>query len=194
MDHLRSIYINLNLTGTEFRSLNFYNLTINRTSLLSGAENYYRNWSGWQWSDIFHWSNYPFWESFFSWSSFFHRDSCCWSDILQCFKSFSYKWNWRLFATWWTTFGGTLYGILSLGFGSLGVTAGSFAAMFQSFMYGGLTPAGGVFAMLTRMGMLGTLVQNAALWAGGVATAFTGFATWFGGWYTKAEESGLTTR
>ena len=28
----------------------------------------------------------------------------------------------------------------------------------QSFLYGGLTPAGGLFAKLTSMGMLGTLV------------------------------------
>ncbi|MCJ1455614.1 hypothetical protein MMC28_005969 [Mycoblastus sanguinarius] len=32
------------------------------------------------------------------------------------------------------------------------------AAAFQSSIYGGLTPAGGVFAKLTSMGMLGTLV------------------------------------
>lgn len=33
---------------------------------------------------------------------------------------------------------------------------GSLAAAFQSFVYGGFTPAGGIFATLTSMAMLGT--------------------------------------
>ncbi|POS72203.1 hypothetical protein DHEL01_v209398 [Diaporthe helianthi] len=32
------------------------------------------------------------------------------------------------------------------------------AAAFQSFMYGGFTPAGGLFATLTSMAMIGTLM------------------------------------
>jgi len=32
------------------------------------------------------------------------------------------------------------------------------AAGFQSYMYGGFTPAGGIFATLTSMAMLGALV------------------------------------
>ena len=36
--------------------------------------------------------------------------------------------------------------------------AGTLAAAFQSIVYGGLTPAGGLFATLQSMGMLGTLV------------------------------------
>ena len=35
--------------------------------------------------------------------------------------------------------------------------ADSAAAAFQSWAYGGFTPAGGVFATLTSMGMLGML-------------------------------------
>ena len=31
-------------------------------------------------------------------------------------------------------------------------------AAFQSFMYGGFTPAGGIFATLTSMAMLGTFM------------------------------------
>ncbi|KAI1473113.1 uncharacterized protein F4812DRAFT_454930 [Daldinia caldariorum] len=53
-----------------------------------------------------------------------------------------------------------------LGFGPAGVIAGSLAAAFQSAMYGGFTPAGGLFAALTSLAMLGTfapaLVGSAA--------------------------------
>ena len=56
---------------------------------------------------------------------------------------------------------------------SLGLA--SLAAAFQSFMYGGFTPAGGIFATLTSMAMLGTLMWPAAvivaLLATGVAAA-----------------------
>ncbi|KAI1480934.1 hypothetical protein K445DRAFT_27658 [Daldinia sp. EC12] len=45
---------------------------------------------------------------------------------------------------------------LSLGFGPAGVIAGSLAAAFQSAMYGGFTPAGGIFASLTSLAMLGS--------------------------------------
>ncbi|KAL2129337.1 hypothetical protein VTI74DRAFT_7929 [Chaetomium olivicolor] len=48
--------------------------------------------------------------------------------------------------------------ILGLGFGPAGVVAGSVAAIFQSCMYAGFTPAGGIFATLTSMGMLGMLM------------------------------------
>lgn len=50
---------------------------------------------------------------------------------------------------------------------------GSLAAVFQSYMYGAFTPAGGIFATLTSMGMMGTLmlpqVLGAAISATGVA-------------------------
>ena len=62
-----------------------------------------------------------------------------------------------------------------------GGPSGSLAAAFQSFIYGGLTPAGGIFATLTSMAMLGTLMWPAvivsiflatgvaaAVWAAGV--------------------------
>ncbi|KAG0647315.1 hypothetical protein D0Z07_6907 [Hyphodiscus hymeniophilus] len=42
-----------------------------------------------------------------------------------------------------------------MGFGSGGVLSGSLAAAFQSWMYGGFTPAAGIFATLTSVGMLG---------------------------------------
>lgn len=44
------------------------------------------------------------------------------------------------------------------------------AAAFQSYMYGAFTPAGGVFATLTSMAMLGTLMPAAALFAFFVAS------------------------
>lgn len=47
---------------------------------------------------------------------------------------------------------------------------GSLAAAFQSFMYGGFTPAGGIFATLTSMAMLGTLMWIAAVFAVVLAT------------------------
>jgi len=50
---------------------------------------------------------------------------------------------------------------------------GTLAAAFQSFAYGGFTPAGGIFATLTSMGMLGVLrpleVGLAAVSATGIA-------------------------
>ncbi|KAI9660448.1 MAG: hypothetical protein M1821_009798 [Bathelium mastoideum] len=58
---------------------------------------------------------------------------------------------------------------MSLGFGSNGVLAGSAAAAFQGWMYGAFTPAGGIFATLTSVAMLGTLMPAAAL--SGAATA-----------------------
>ncbi|KAH8895502.1 hypothetical protein GQ53DRAFT_820330 [Thozetella sp. PMI_491] len=62
---------------------------------------------------------------------------------------------------------------LCVGFGPVGIGAGTFAAAFQSYMYGGFTPAGGIFATLTSMAMLGILqpfvVAVASLVALGVA-------------------------
>ena len=47
---------------------------------------------------------------------------------------------------------------------------GSLATAFQSFMYGAFTPAGGIFAILTSMGMMGTLVVPVVMIAAAVAT------------------------
>ncbi|KDN44605.1 hypothetical protein RSAG8_05370, partial [Rhizoctonia solani AG-8 WAC10335] len=44
---------------------------------------------------------------------------------------------------------------LASGFGRRGVLAGSIAAWFQSVVYGAFTPAGGFFAIMTSVGMLG---------------------------------------
>ncbi|RYC59144.1 hypothetical protein CHU98_g7064 [Xylaria longipes] len=44
------------------------------------------------------------------------------------------------------------------------------AAVFQSAMYGGFTPAGGIFATLTSMAMLGILMPAAAISAALLAT------------------------
>lgn len=48
--------------------------------------------------------------------------------------------------------------------------SGSLAAAFQSFMYGAFTPAGGIFATLTSMGMMGTIMLPVVLVAAVVAT------------------------
>jgi hypothetical protein len=44
------------------------------------------------------------------------------------------------------------------------------AAGFQSWMYGAFTPAGGVFATLTSLGMLGLAAPAFVLGAAAVAT------------------------
>ncbi|KAF2260578.1 hypothetical protein CC78DRAFT_555535 [Lojkania enalia] len=80
-----------------------------------------------------------------------------------------------IITAWWITFTLVTTLIMCLGFGPGGVVAGSAAAVFQSFMYGAFTPAGGIFATLTSMAMLGTLMWPAtiiaALMATGVAVA-----------------------
>lgn len=50
---------------------------------------------------------------------------------------------------------------------------GTLAAAFQSFAYGGFTPAGGIFATLTSMGMLGVLMPLEVGLAAVTATTVT---------------------
>jgi hypothetical protein len=57
---------------------------------------------------------------------------------------------------------------------NLFVSIGSLAAAFQAFMYGGFTPAGGIFATLTSMAMLGTLARPVATVAISIATLVAG--------------------
>ncbi|KAG5990305.1 hypothetical protein E4U43_004311 [Claviceps pusilla] len=71
---------------------------------------------------------------------------------------------------WAVTFTAVCTLILCLGFGPVGIGAGTLAAAFQSYMYGGFTPAGGIFATLTSIGMLGMLMPAAALLAAIIAT------------------------
>jgi hypothetical protein len=54
---------------------------------------------------------------------------------------------------------------------------GSVAAAFQSWMYGGFTPAGGIFATLLSLGMLGFAVPAFAAFAVILAT-FVAWAVW----------------
>jgi hypothetical protein len=54
---------------------------------------------------------------------------------------------------------------------------GSFAAAFQGWAYGAFTPAAGLFATLTSLGMVGFLAPAVALFGAGVATAIT-FIAW----------------
>ncbi|KAG6001975.1 hypothetical protein E4U21_003588 [Claviceps maximensis] len=71
---------------------------------------------------------------------------------------------------WAITFTAVCTLILCLGFGPVGIGAGTLAAAFQSYMYGGFTPAGGIFATLTSIGMLGALMPAAAVLAAIIAT------------------------
>ncbi|KAL8995092.1 MAG: hypothetical protein Q9188_006894 [Gyalolechia gomerana] len=72
---------------------------------------------------------------------------------------------------WWITFVVVLV-VCSLfwGFNAKGIGGGTLAAAFQSCMYGGFTPAGGVFATLTSLGMLGWMVPVEAGVSAVVAT------------------------
>ncbi|KAI1747767.1 hypothetical protein F4782DRAFT_535042 [Xylaria castorea] len=78
---------------------------------------------------------------------------------------------------WAVTFTAVCSLILCLGFGPIGVGAGTLAAVFQSAMYGGFTPAGGIFATLTSMAMLGTIMPMAAILAALLAT-MVAFIVW----------------
>jgi hypothetical protein len=51
---------------------------------------------------------------------------------------------------------------------------GSLAAGFQSWMYGAFTPAGGVFAVLTSIGMMGFFAPPLVAVAVVVASVVTG--------------------
>lgn len=59
---------------------------------------------------------------------------------------------------------------LTIAYKSSGTSSGTLAAAFQSWMYGGFTPAGGIFATLTSMAMLGTMMPMAAVVASLLAT------------------------
>ncbi|KAF8602221.1 hypothetical protein BDV93DRAFT_218155 [Ceratobasidium sp. AG-I] len=66
---------------------------------------------------------------------------------------------------WFIVFWIALFIPLTLGFGPKGVLAGSGAAWFQSAIYGAFTPAGGVFAVLTSIGMMGIAYPPAVILA-----------------------------
>jgi hypothetical protein len=53
----------------------------------------------------------------------------------------------------------------------------SLAAAFQGWAYGAFTPAGGILATLTSLGMVGFLAPAVALFGAGVATVTT-FVAW----------------
>ncbi|KAK6522622.1 hypothetical protein TWF281_002059 [Arthrobotrys megalospora] len=72
--------------------------------------------------------------------------------------------------TWAITFTVVTTFLLSLGFGPAGIIGGSLAAAFQGWMYGGFTPAAGIFATLTSLGMLGMLVPAVVAVSATVAT------------------------
>ncbi|EKG14162.1 hypothetical protein MPH_08665 [Macrophomina phaseolina MS6] len=76
---------------------------------------------------------------------------------------------WTLIA-WVITFTVLMFIGLSLGFGPAGILPRSAAAAFQSFVYGGFIPAGGVFATLTSLAMQGYLAPAMAMIAGILAS------------------------
>ncbi|CAG8071951.1 unnamed protein product [Penicillium salamii] len=100
-------------------------------------------------------------------SSMFLTDSDILGTIDTCWTDFI---NWLSRPVWWITFTVVMGIIMVLGFGPFGIVLGSLAAGFQSFMYGGFTPAGGIFATLTSMAMLGTLMPAALVIAVLIAT------------------------
>jgi len=53
------------------------------------------------------------------------------------------------------------------------VKKGSLAAIFQSWAYGAWTPAGGIFATLTSMAMIGTLMPPLFIGAATIASLVT---------------------
>ncbi|MBW0530549.1 hypothetical protein O181_070264 [Austropuccinia psidii MF-1] len=67
-----------------------------------------------------------------------------------------------------------------LGFGAAGIVAGSLAAAFQSAMYGAFTPAAGVFAVLTSLGMTGTLPVIMSVFACAAIIAIIALIAYFG--------------
>jgi hypothetical protein len=96
-----------------------------------------------------------------------------------------------IITVWWITFVVVLIIVSCIGLNPVGVAAGlaypltrrivtgpykltrstgSAAAYFQSWMYGGFTPAGGIFATLTSMAMLGTLMPLQVIFSSTVAT------------------------
>ncbi|KAJ5771683.1 hypothetical protein N7520_002212 [Penicillium odoratum] len=109
------------------------------------------------------------------------------SLVLSSVKAFSKTWpgdSWLIKASewlsrpdvvavinaWCITFFIVITIILCLGFGPAGIVPGSLAAGFQSYMYGGFTPAGGIFATLTSMAMIGVFMPSIVILAGTLAT------------------------
>jgi len=85
----------------------------------------------------------------------------------------------KLLLVWFIVFWVVLFIPLILGFGPKGVLAGSAAAWFQSVVYGAFTPAGGVFAVLTLVGMMGVAYPPAVLLAVTIASAVTAIVSPF---------------
>jgi len=81
---------------------------------------------------------------------------------------------WTLVLLWFVIFWAVLLVLFALGFGPAGIIAGSLAAGFQSWMYGAITPAGGVFAVLTSIGMMGIFATPHVIGALVVASLVTG--------------------
>ncbi|KAL9133306.1 MAG: hypothetical protein Q9175_005518 [Cornicularia normoerica] len=67
--------------------------------------------------------------------------------------------------------------LASFGFNLVGIGGGTLAAAFQSAFFGGFTPAGGLFATLQSMGMLGTLLP-VQVGVAGVSAAVISAIVW----------------
>ncbi|TIA29133.1 hypothetical protein D6C78_10388 [Aureobasidium pullulans] len=75
---------------------------------------------------------------------------------------------------WWIIFVLILTVFLKLGFGSGGIVPeGSTTARLQAGRCGAFTPTGGLFANLTRLGMLGLFTLTATIVTGFLASLAT---------------------
>ncbi|KAJ5673624.1 hypothetical protein N7507_002751 [Penicillium longicatenatum] len=129
-----------------------------------------------------------------SFSAGFYKSAADCSLPLTWLRQLSESWSWdqwskeilqwlsrpdilAVITAWWITFTVVVIIFLCLGFGPVGIVPGSLAAAFQSWMYGGFTPAGGIFATLTSMAMLGLLVPGVVILASLIASVFA-IAVW----------------
>ncbi|KAJ5080922.1 hypothetical protein N7456_013632, partial [Penicillium angulare] len=132
---------NLNFTRAETLSAGFRQFATDRSLALTWLHQLSEYWSSNDWADkILQWLSRPGEQ-----------------HILAAITA------------WWITFTVLVIILLCLGFGPIGILPGSLAAAFQSWMYGGFTPAGGIFATLTSMAMLGLLVPWVVLLASLIA-------------------------
>ncbi|KAJ5633341.1 hypothetical protein N7490_009680 [Penicillium lividum] len=141
MASLSLIIAGLNFTRAENFGAGFYRFVTDRSLVLSSVETFSKTWPGESW--------------LIKASEWLSRPE----DVVA------------VITAWCITFFNVITIILRLGFGPVGIVPGSLAAAFQSFMYGGFTPAGGIFATLTSMAMIGAFMPLVVILACILATA-----------------------
>ncbi|KAJ0421100.1 hypothetical protein BJY00DRAFT_283109 [Aspergillus carlsbadensis] len=148
MDASKLLIAGLNFTRAETFSSAIYQFAVDRSLILSGVDH----------SSQISAELQQIWTQFIQWLSQ--------PEVLT------------VITAWWITFTVVMTILLCLGFGPGGIVAGSIAAWFQGWAYGGFTPAGGVFATLTSMAMLGVFMWPFALLAVVMATAVAVVVWW----------------